>query len=157
MWLSSFCSPPLSLFLLLPLSLCYLSRHHCDAPRCRPEKNNRNRVRSTVIVRCDMCSLPLFWSPCVSPLSAFDALFPSFFLSLFLCLSLFSFLFLSLFSRSLSLSLGQRNCLTAPAMLFRGRGHEGLDRARSTLHRPQSVVLCLNNPAAKHRQPDEHR
>ena len=42
------------------------------------------------------------------------------------------------------------NHLTAPAMLSRGRGHEGLGRVRSTLHRPQSVVLC-RNPAAKHR------
>ena len=35
-------------------------------------------------------------------------------------------------------------------MLSKGRGHEGLGRVRSTLHRPQTVVLCLN-PAAKHR------
>ena len=36
---------------------------------------------------------------------------------------------------------------TAPAMLSRGRGREGLGRVRSTLHHPQAVVLCLN-PAA---------
>ena len=35
------------------------------------------------------------------------------------------------------------------ASIARWRGYEGLGRVRSTLHRPQSVVLCLN-PAAKH-------
>ena len=41
-------------------------------------------------------------------------------------------------------------------MLSMGEGHEGLGRVRSTLHRPQAVVLCLN-PAAKHQNPDKPR
>ena len=66
------------------LSLCCLSRHHYDA---------------TVMVRCDMLSLPLFWSPHVS-LSFLS-------LSLF-SLSFFLSLSFSLFSVSLSLYVACR-------------------------------------------------
>ena len=45
---------------------------------------------------------------------------------------------------------GSQTDLAAPAMLSRGGGYERLGRVRSTLHRSQSVVICLI-PAAKHR------
>ena len=84
---SLFLSLFLSFFLSFSFSVCCLSRHHCDV---------------TVMLRCDMISLPLFWSPCVSHLflQSTRSLSLSFTLSL-LSLSLY---FLSLFL-SLSFSV----------------------------------------------------
>ena len=106
----SFLSPSLSLPPSLPLPLRCLSCHHCD---------------TTVMVRCDMRSLPLFWSP-MPPPSADDALPLS--LSFFLLFSQSLFPSVSFYlSCSLSLSVPLLRNLNVPFGRSMRPSHAGSD------------------------------
>ena len=87
----------LSFFLSFSFSVCCLSRHHCDV---------------TVMLRCDMISLPLFWSPCVSHLFLQSTRSLSFSLSLSQSLALFSLSFS--FFLSVSLRVARRVTTVIP-------------------------------------------
>ena len=114
--------------------------------------------RVTTVMRCDMRSSPLFWSPCVPPLflqptrvlSLFLSLSLSFLLSLFL-----SFLFrllLSFFLLSFSLSymslfpVSLFLCFSLFLFLFRASNGCSLCLSLSSLHLPLCISLYLFSP-----------